>query len=129
MQRTPVGIGLVGYGGIGRVHALCYRMLPLVYPTLQPPKLVGVVTGLMSVERARRELDDVVVMTELDELLARDDVTVIDCCTPTADHLRVAAAALEAGKALFCEKPLAATTAEARQIAALARSRGLAGGV
>ena len=130
MKHTSVGIGMVGYGGIGRMHALCYRMLPLVYPTLQPPpKLVGVVTGPTSVERARRELDDVVVMAQLEELLARDDVAVIDCCTPTADHVRVAAATLEAGKALFCEKPLAATGAEARQIAALARSRGLAGGV
>jgi hypothetical protein len=33
-MTTVIGIGLVGYGGIGRMHALCYRMLPLVYPDL-----------------------------------------------------------------------------------------------
>src|SRR4051794_32480388 len=114
MHQPSSGIGLVGYGGIGRMHALCYRMLPLIYPQLRPaPLLVGVVTGATSAERARRELGDVAVMTDLDELLARDDIAVIDCCTPTADHLPVAIATLEAGKALFCEKPLASTSAEA----------------
>ena len=33
-MAPEIGIGLVGYGAIGRLHALCYRMLPLVYPDL-----------------------------------------------------------------------------------------------
>jgi predicted dehydrogenase len=130
-MASNVGIGLVGYGGIGRVHALCYRMLPFVYPDLPvTPSVVAVATaGAASAERAGRELGDVVTTTRIEELLDHPDVAIVDCCAPTADHLRVATATLSAGKALFCEKPLAATAADAAAIADLARERGLAGGV
>ena len=130
-MAQEIGIGLIGYGGIGRLHALCYRMLPLVYPDLPViPRLVAIATASQrSAERARHELGDIVVAADLDELLTRADIAVVDCCTPTADHLRVATAALRAGKALFCEKPLAATGAEAAEIAGLADERGLSGGV
>jgi predicted dehydrogenase len=128
---TPIGVGLVGYGGIGRLHALCYRQLPLAYPELPPLRLVAVATASAeSAARARRELgDELLATTSLDELLAHPALAIVDCCTPTADHGRVAAAALHAGKALFCEKPLAATLDEARAIVELARAQGLVAGL
>ena len=58
---------------------------------------------------------------DLGALLGHPGVAVVDCCAPTGDHARIAQAALQAGKALFCEKPLAANAEEATQIAALAR--------
>jgi len=130
-MTTVIGIGLVGYGGIGRMHALCYRMLPLVYPDLGiRVRLTGVVTAsAASAERARRELGDVLTTTNLDELLTHPSITVIDCCAPTGDHARIAEAALAAGKALFCEKPLGATPEESERIVDLAHTRGLPGGV
>jgi predicted dehydrogenase len=129
-MSLEIGIGLIGYGAIGRLHALCYRMLPLVYPDLPVTARVVVVAtaGAASAERARRELG-VEATTDLGALLGHPGVAVVDCCAPTGDHARIAQAALEAGKALFCEKPLAADAEEAAQIAALARQRGLAGGV
>jgi predicted dehydrogenase len=127
---TTIGIGLVGYGGIGRLHALCVRQIPIVYPDLPPTRLAGVVTASeRSAERARRELEGLFVTTRLDELLARPDMQIVDCCTPTAAHLTVGRAALAAGKALFCEKPLAATLAEARELVELARAHRLAAGL
>ncbi|MGQ9548793.1 MAG: Gfo/Idh/MocA family protein [Roseiflexus sp.] len=128
---TETGIGLVGYGGIGRMHALCYRMLPLVYPDLGVRvHLIGIVTASApSAERARRELGDVLTTTNLEDVLTHPSVTVIDCCAPTGDHARVAEAALAAGKALFCEKPLGATPEEAERIVELAHTRGLPGGM
>jgi predicted dehydrogenase len=125
-----IGIGLVGYGAIGRLHALCYRMLPLAYPDLPiAPRVVAVMTaGAASAERAGRELG-VETTTDLGALLAHPGVAVVDCCAPTGDHARIALAALQAGKALFCEKPLAGDAEESAQIAALARERGLAGGM
>ncbi len=131
-MTTNTGIGLVGYGGIGRMHALCYRMLPLAYPELAGRvQVVGVATAsAASAERARRELgDDVLTTTDLGEMLAHPSVTVVDCCAPTGDHARIAEAALAAGKALFCEKPLGATPAESARIVELAQARGLTGGV
>ena len=130
-MASELGIGLIGYGGIGRVHALCYRMLPLAYPSLPiMPRLIAVATAsAASAERARRELGDVQATTELEALLRNPAVTVVDCCAPTGDHARIAGAALLVGKTLFCEKPLAATADEAATLAALARERGLTGGV
>jgi predicted dehydrogenase len=126
-----IGVGLIGYGAIGRMHALCYRMLSLVYPDLPAmPRLVGVATaGPASAERARRELGDIIATTDARELLRHPGVGLIDCCAPTGDHLRLATAALEAGKLLFCEKPLTASAHDSARIATLARERGLQGGV
>jgi predicted dehydrogenase len=129
-MTREIGIGLIGYGAIGRLHALCYRMLPLAYPDLPVvARVVAVATaGAASAERARRELG-VEATTELGALLGHPGVAVVDCCAPTGDHARIALAALEADKALFCEKPLAATPEESAQLALLARERGLVGGV
>jgi predicted dehydrogenase len=129
-MNRELGIGLAGYGAIGRMHALCYRMLPLAYPDLPvTARIVAVATaGATSAERARRELG-VEATTDLGTLLGHSGVAAIDCCVPTGDHARIAHAALLAGKALFCEKPLAANAEEATQIAMLARQRGLVGGV
>jgi predicted dehydrogenase len=125
-----IGIGLVGYGGIGRMHALCYRMLPLAYPHLPlMPEVVAVATASeASAGRARHELG-VAAVTALEALLNHPDVAVIDCCAPTGAHAPIAQAALRAGKTLYCEKPLTAAPEESGVIVALARERGLAGGV
>ena len=87
-MAPEIGIGLVGYGAIGRLHALCYRMLPLAYPDLPvAARLVAVATAsAASAERARRELGDVTATTDLAELLDRPDIAVVDCCAPTGDH-------------------------------------------
>ena len=45
-MAPEIGVGLIGYGAIGRLHALCYRMLPLAYPDLPlMPRLVAVATA------------------------------------------------------------------------------------
>jgi predicted dehydrogenase len=130
-MAREIGVGLLGYGAIGRLHALCYRMLPLAYPDLAlMPRLVGVATAsAASADRARRELGDVESTTDATALIARDDIALIDCSAPTGDHARLAEATLRAGKVLFCEKPLAADPAASERLVALARERGLAGGV
>ncbi|HET9222341.1 MAG TPA: Gfo/Idh/MocA family oxidoreductase, partial [Roseiflexaceae bacterium] len=129
-MSREIGIGLIGYGAIGRLHALCYRMLPLAYPDLPiTPRVAAVVTAsAASAERAGRELG-VEATTDLGTLLGHPAVALVDCCAPTGDHARIAQAVLQAGKVLFCEKPLAADAEEAARIAGLARERGLAGGV
>lgn len=129
-MTQPLGIGLVGYGAIGRLHALCYRMLPLVYPALPPVQLVAVATASSaSAERARAELGDLMATTSLETLLSHPELTVVDCCAPTGDHAQIAQATLAAGKALFWEKPLAASLEEATAIVETARRQNTPGGV
>lgn len=126
-----IQIGLIGYGGIGRVHALCYRMLPLCYPnlTLRPLLHTVVVATEQGAARARRELGDVRVTTNLADMLADPAIDLIDCCAPTGDHAAIIAAVIDAGKPIFCEKPLAVDPAESAMLAGLAEARGLACGV
>jgi predicted dehydrogenase len=59
------------------------------------------------------------------ELLQRDDIDVIDVCTPSHTHFELAWAALDAGKHVLCEKPVAYDFRDTRRAAALARSKGL----
>ena len=126
----PIGVLLIGYGGIGRLHALVYRTLSILYPQLPPVRLIGVVTATeRGAARARAELDGVAVTTDLAAALGWPAVTLVDCCAPTGEHAALGRAALLAGKHLYCEKPLTATAAASADLAALAAERGLTGGV
>ena len=59
------------------------------------------------------------------ELIERSDIDVIDVCTPSHTHFELAWAALDAGKHVLCEKPVAYAFHDTRRAAALARSKGL----
>ncbi|WP_153036097.1 Gfo/Idh/MocA family protein [Amycolatopsis sp. YIM 10] len=82
----------------------------------------------LDISRARRVLGDystVRASASLDEVLADDSVGAVAIATPAGTHLKVALAALEAGKHVLVEKPLAANLAEGRQLVEAAESRGL----
>jgi predicted dehydrogenase len=122
-----IGIGLLGYGGIGKIHTYCYRQLPLLYPGKLPEiVLEGVCTSSPeTADRAaaaggfRRGFSD------LGELLQQDEVDVVDCCLPNFLHKEALIQSFEAGKHVYCEKPLALDIDEARQIAAAAAEHGV----
>jgi predicted dehydrogenase len=122
-----IGIGLLGYGGIGKIHTYCYRQLPLLYPGKLPEiVLEGVCTSNPeTAARAagaggfRRGFSD------LGELLQQEEVDVVDCCLPNFLHKDALIRAFEAGKHVYCEKPLALNGGEARQIAAAAAQHGV----
>ena len=60
-----------------------------------------------------------------EELITRDDIDLVDVCTPSATHFELSWAALEAGKHVLCEKPVAYDYTETLRAAAFARSKGL----
>lgn len=114
-------VALVGYGLAGSVfHA------PLIAAT-QGLALDTVVTS--SPERqaqARAEFPEVRLAATADELWARaDELDLVVVASPNRTHVPLATAALEAGLAVVVDKPVAGTAAEARELAALADSRGL----
>ncbi|MGI5203590.1 Gfo/Idh/MocA family protein [Spirillospora sp. CA-108201] len=123
---TTVGVGMVGHAFMGRAHSQAWRS---VGPFFGPP-LTPVMTALAgrSAERARAAADALgwaSVETDWKELLRRDDVQLVDICTPGDSHAEIAVAALEAGKHVLCEKPLANSVAEAEaMVAAAERARG-----
>ena len=114
-----LGIAIFGYGFIGRVHAYCHRNLTLFYdPPPLHTRLIGVCTSRP--ETARRAAADggfEFGVTDPAEILSRDDVSVVHICTPNDSHCELVRAALQAGKHVYCDKPLTADLAEAEALA------------
>jgi predicted dehydrogenase len=116
-----LGIGMLGFGGIGKLHTLAWRTLPSIYPGLPPFTLAAVCTrSRESGEAALREGGFARRHATIEELVADPEVQVIDCVLPNDAHKAAIAAALSSGKHIYCEKPLALSGAEARELAGLA---------
>lgn len=119
--RTPLRVGLIGYGLAGSVfHA------PLIAAT-EGLALDTVVTANPDRQRqAVTEHPGVRTVTDADALFAgADGLDLIVIASPNRTHVPLARRALEAGLPVVVDKPLAATAAEAEQLAALAEERGL----
>ncbi len=126
-----LGIGLVGYGYIGRVHTLSYHELPLYYPGALPTlSLAAVCTSRAETARAAAEEGGYASwFTDVGELVRNKSVSVVDCSTPNHQHRQTLLAAFAAGKHVYCEKPLALNGAEAREIAREALAAGVSVGM
>ena len=119
-ERMPesLGIGMVGYKFMGRAHSHAWRNVHSVFPNAPEPRMVALAGRDKAAARsAASQLGWAESTTDWRSLLERPDVDVIDICTPGNAHAGIATAALEAGKHVMCEKPLANTLAEARSMA------------
>jgi predicted dehydrogenase len=107
-----VRVGIIGFGQIGRVHVQALARCPDA--------------EVVAVSRRQGPPADVTVAWHADfrELLRRPDVDLVAVCTPSGDHAAQALAALEAGKAVVVEKPLALTLADGERVVRTARERG-----
>lgn len=114
--------GIIGSGFMGAVHSRAIRAAGA--------ELVGLASS--SPERAEtgaRELGARNPFASPADLIASADVDVVHICTPNKTHSEYALAALEAGKHVVCEKPLAMDAREARKLADLAEQSGLVAAV
>ena len=120
-------VGMVGYAFMGAAHSQAWRTVNRVFdlPARAPMVAVCGRDGAKVAEAASR-LGWAEAVTDWRELIARDDIDVIDICTPGDSHAEIAIASLEAGKHVLCEKPLANTVDEARaMVAAAVKARAL----
>jgi predicted dehydrogenase len=121
--EKPVNVAVVGLGFMGVTHLRAYLANPLarvvaVCDAVRVP-VNGVLAGVSGNIKKSDDIDlgpDVRVYRTTEELLADADVELVDLCTPTPLHAPQVIAALNAGKHVICEKPLARTSAEAREI-------------
>jgi len=118
-----IGIAMAGYGMIGRIHTLGYRDIPLIYPGQLPRlRLIAVTTSHPDTARAAQaEAGFEAWFVDNQELVTAEGVDVVDCVTPNYLHLPVVMAALQAGKHVYCEKPLALDADQARAMLAAAQ--------
>jgi predicted dehydrogenase len=118
-----IGVGMVGHAFMGRVHSQAWRTVHHFFDVPLTPRLA--VLGGRDLDRTKAAADQLgwaAVETDWRALIARDDVQIVDICTPGDSHKEIALAALAAGKHVLCEKPLANSVAEAEEMAAAAAS-------
>ena len=123
-MRT-IGVGLIGTGYMGKCHALAWTGVHAVFddtPIVRRVMLCEIEEGL-----ARRRADEFGFEASTDDwraLIADPGVDVVSITTPNALHAQMAIAALEAGKHVWCEKPMAPSLDESERMAAAARASG-----
>jgi predicted dehydrogenase len=125
-----IGIGLIGTGYMGKCHALAWNAVRPVFGDGPRPRLVhlGEATVELAAQRAS-EFGFARSSGDWRQVIADPEVEVISITTPNAFHAEMAIAALEAGKHVWCEKPMAVGFADAERMAAAARASGKVAGL
>jgi predicted dehydrogenase len=126
-MSTPLRVGIVGCGNVAlNFHVPAYRAAPEHFTVAA---LADPTPERLELGRATADLRPDQVHADAAALIARDDVDVVDVCTPQHLHREVVEAAAAAGKHILCEKPLAATPVDAAAIVAAADAAGVTLGV
>jgi predicted dehydrogenase len=125
VKAGELRVGLVGYAFMGAAHSQAWRTVNRVFD-LPADAQMSLICGRdeAKVVDAAARLGWAGHTTDWRDLVTRDDIDAVDVCTPGDSHAEIAIAALEAGKHVLCEKPLANTVEEARaMVAAATRAR------
>ena len=114
---SEINIAMIGYKFMGRAHSNAYRQVSHFFPGKLTPRL-KVICGRDrdAAEAAAKQLGWDEVETDWRVVVERDDIDVIDISTPGYLHHEQALAAAAAGKHIICEKPLANTLADAKEM-------------
>ncbi len=127
MSKPTLNIGLIGSGFMGQAHADAFRRARMLYPNLpMAPHLYCLADAndeLAAKAAARFGFETST--GDWRELINDPKVDVVDITSPNHLHCEMALAAIEAGKHVYCEKPLAVTLEEAERMAAAARRKGV----
>ncbi|MCF6525916.1 Gfo/Idh/MocA family protein [Streptomyces sp. JJ36] len=122
-DAPALGVGMVGYSFMGAAHSQGWRTVSRVFDLPLAPAMAAICgRDPEGVRAAAARLGWAAAETDWRALIARDDVQLVDICTPGSSHAEIAVAALEAGKHVLCEKPLANTVAEAEAMVTAARA-------
>jgi predicted dehydrogenase len=118
---TAMRVAMIGYGFMGAAHSQGWRVAPRFFDLPASPEMTVVVgRNADAVAAAAAKWGWAESATDWRDVIARDDVDIVDIVTPGDSHAEIAIAALEAGKHVLCEKPLANTVAQAEAMAAAA---------
>jgi len=118
-----LNVALIGHGFMGRAHSNAWRQVGSFFEVPYEPVL-KVICGRNEGEliKTANNFGWQEHSTSWEEVVGRDDIDIVDICTPGNLHLPMALAAAAAKKIIFCEKPLANTVAEAKQMLEAARA-------
>lgn len=126
MTKTKLNVAIIGGGFMGRTHSNGYHQAKTFFDLpLEPVKKVVCDSELENAQRLAARFGWEETAADWREVIARPDIDLIDICTPVHTHAAIALAAVKAGKAVYCEKPLTATLAEAREVVAAVKTTGV----
>jgi predicted dehydrogenase len=111
-------VGLIGYGFMGKAHIYGYKTLPLYYDQLPfKVKLVGVCSGyIKNAVSAKENMGFEFATDNADDIFSRNDINIVNICTPNNLHYDMLLKALKAGKNIYCDKPLVINEREAKEV-------------
>ena len=113
-QPPALSVGMVGHAFMGAAHSQAWRSAPRFFDLQMRPRMTALAgRDAARVTAAAERLGWESTETSWKAVVARDDIDLVDICTPGDTHAEIAIAALEAGKHVLCEKPLANTVEEA----------------
>jgi predicted dehydrogenase len=124
---NDIQVGLIGTGGMGKAHATAFKNVPLVFGTEPGRPILEIVADIdaKAVEKWAGEFGFARWTTHWQEIIQDPRVDVVDITTPNHLHAEMAIAAAQAGKHIYCEKPLATTSADAARIVAAVEKSGV----
>jgi predicted dehydrogenase len=121
-----IGVGIIGTGFMGECHALAFTsVVPLFQPELRPRlEMVADINGAAA-ERARSRFGFARASADWPELVADPRVGLVSITAPNILHKEMALAAIAAGKHVYCEKPLALTAEDTKELTLAAEAAGV----
>src|SRR6267154_1101645 len=122
-----LNVGIIGYGFMGRAHSNAYRKVTNFFDLeYQPVLKAACARNEEKIKAFAAKWGYESVETDWRKLIARDDIDLIDICTPNNTHAEIALAAAKAGKMILCEKPLAMNGPEALKMVQAVEKAGVA---
>ncbi|MGQ9487767.1 MAG: Gfo/Idh/MocA family protein [Armatimonadota bacterium] len=118
MSKRKLNVALVGYQFMGKAHSNAYRQVARFFDDLEVEPVLKVICGRNeeNVRKAAQKYGWEEYDTSWERVVERKDIDLVDVSVPGNMHAPIAIAAANAGKMVLCEKPLANTLAEARQM-------------
>ena len=123
---AEIGVGIIGTGFMGECHALAFSAVaPVFQPRLRPRLQMVADVNAAAAERARERFGFARASSDWRELVADPSVELVSITAPNILHKEMALAAIAAGKHVYCEKPLALTAEDARELTLAAEAAGV----
>src|SRR5574339_730829 len=122
-----IRIGLIGAGFMGKAHAAAFRNVPLIFGNEPGMPILEIIADVDEQAVAKRAAEFGFARWSTNWRIVVEDllVDIVDITTPNHLHAEMAIAAAEAGKHIYCEKPLANTAADAARIVAAVEKAGV----
>lgn len=126
MAARKMNVALIGYSFMGKAHSNAWRQVSRFFDTPIDP-VMKVICGRTEskVTAMAEKYGWEEAATDFREVVTRPDIDIVDVTTANNAHAEVALAAAEAGKIVLCEKPLAMSVAQARQMLGVANAKGI----